>query len=476
MKNKTVQRVLSFCLALLLCFTWNIAEPLVANAFAIELGWVTWALISFMAASGFTFAVTGGIDALKAEVDEKVDTYYQVKGIDLYQLIVQSLRFNNNNNGQPGFWFTIAAITAIREFLVWLKSDQLWDGNVSELTSGYYVPIEYGTITVDNVIQPIKLITDSNGNPYKRTTGSGWTSLSPQYSCGTLVPYPNGFSFNYGGADVDSHASEFYYSDDGFCKLRSNDSTISLSIDNLLSQLNCTIDEFAGVTFFLNEGTSYSKTQNRVGLAFVKTTGWIYLTNTWVVLETSTGSVSSFYEYKEQGFTITIPETIPEFDVEENQLVEISFDAFPDNVTYESPEEFAEAVKQHVIDTGTVPSIKTEVVTDPDADPQPSPVIPPPDQTDPNYPDVGDLGLPSLGDALKSKFPFSLPWTFGAILGIFLAPRQTPKWEVELPAPLSTSFTIDLSPYEEVGYISRWMSDIGFAIALLLATRKFIHW
>ena len=181
--------------------------------------------------------------------------------------------------------------------------------------------------------------------------------------------------------------------------------------------------------------------------------------------------------------TIVIPDTVNEFDVEDNELVEISFDVFRGHEgTFASVEELAEAVKQQVVDTGVMPTINTEIKLDPELKPEPSPdiepspVIPPPDVLDPIYPDIGDLGLPSLGDALKSKFPFSLPWTFGAILGIFLSPRQTPKWEVDLPAPLSTSFTIDLSPYEEVGYVSRWMSDIGFGIALLLATRKFIHW
>ena len=480
MKNKTLQRVLSFTLALILCFSVAV-KPIEAKALAVE-SWLIYAIITYMAAVGITFTAMGGVDAMAKAVQEKVEEY-KVTGIDLMGLISQSIRFNGGGDGKgPSFWFTMTALAAIGEFMNWLRGDEVWGAGeeVSISDSGYYVPIEYGTITVDNVIQPIKLLADSNGQPYKRTTGSGWTSVSNE--CGTLVPYPNGFSFNYGGATVAQYATKFYYTDiNGVpsVKLETNNGNISISIDILLSHLNCTIDEFAGVTFFLNEGTSYTKTQNRVGLAFVKTNGWIYLTNTWVVLETSTGSVSSFYEYKEQGFTITIPESTTEFDVEESQLVEISFDAFQGHSgSFASPEEFAEALEQKITEVGTIPSISTEVITDPDAEPEvePSPVIPPPDTPVTDYPDVGDMGLPSLGEALKSKFPFSLPWTLGTIIGIFATTRQTPKWTVELPEPLNTAFTIDLGEYEEIGYILRWTSDIGFAIALLLATRKFIHW
>lgn len=486
MKKKTLQRVLSFCLALLLCFTWNIAEPLVANAFAIELSWVTYALISFLAASGFTFAVAGGIEALQAEVEEKVDTYYQVRGIDLYQLIAQTLRFNNNNNGEPSFWFTMAALTAIGEFMEWLKSDDQWESGetVEKTETGTYFRWNYNGVDGDFVCPELgNSGKHNNVTYYELLNAPTLISKSDMGSAGSTFDglyYFYGFNNNSGNrikrtAALDSSLNLRWYSGDG-----------SYSTSNSLK------------TYFNSLGLSYNDdyylTYRVAGNNDVYSNIYVYLylpnfpSRVYPVV---TSLQISWLDW--DGFTvnrsatISVPDTIPEFDIDEDQVVEISFDAFPDNVSFETPEEFAEAIKQQIIDTGTTPSIKTEVKTDPDTVPDVEPSAPPSTDVTPNpddsevpdasqYPDIDGLGLPSLGQALIRKFPFSLPFTFATLLEIFRSERQTPKWKVNFPKPLDTTFTIDLSGFETIGTVSRWASVIGYCIALILGTRKFIHW
>lgn len=154
MKNKTLQRVLCFCLALCFCFSIAI-EPIQAHAVALELGWVTWALVSFLAASGFAFAVTGGIQALQSEVEQQVDEYYRVTGIDLFQLIAQSLKMRPPNGGGlgNGFWFGAAAVAAIADFIDWVRNNKWFAGEETDAV----LNANTLKVSVDGVVKDFKL-------------------------------------------------------------------------------------------------------------------------------------------------------------------------------------------------------------------------------------------------------------------------------------------------------------------------------
>ncbi len=107
------------------------------------------------------------------------------------------------------------------------------------------------------------------------------------------------------------------------------------------------------------------------------------------------------------------------------------------------------------------------------------PVDPPVETT----PDVDGLGLPALGAALTSRFPFSIPWDVYKGISLLAAPAKAPYFEVDFMAPIadrvggwkgSTKIVLDFSEYEIIGQVCRWTSTIGFCLMLATATKRLI--
>lgn len=98
-------------------------------------------------------------------------------------------------------------------------------------------------------------------------------------------------------------------------------------------------------------------------------------------------------------------------------------------------------------------------------------------------PDIATLGLPALGDALTSKFPFSIPWDVAKAIRLLAVPAKTPRFEIDFMAPIAyrfggfpgdTMIVLDFSEYEIIGQVSRWASTIGFCLLLASGTKKLI--
>lgn len=97
--------------------------------------------------------------------------------------------------------------------------------------------------------------------------------------------------------------------------------------------------------------------------------------------------------------------------------------------------------------------------------------------------DVDNLGLPVLGQALTSRFPFSIPWDFFRAVQLLAAPAKAPRFEVDFMQPIEhrvgqwqgdTKVVLDFSEYAIIGQISRWTSTIGFCLMLVGATKRLI--
>ncbi len=97
--------------------------------------------------------------------------------------------------------------------------------------------------------------------------------------------------------------------------------------------------------------------------------------------------------------------------------------------------------------------------------------------------DVDNLGLPALGEALTSRFPFSIPWDFFRAIKLLAAPAKAPYFEVDFMEPLAddvggwqgdTTVILDFSEYAIIGQISRWTSTIGFCLMLASGTKRLI--
>lgn len=134
--------------------------------------------------------------------------------------------------------------------------------------------------------------------------------------------------------------------------------------------------------------------------------------------------------------------------------------------------ELVETVPQQVVD-GTLSATYT-IDTSPPS---------PPSISDGDMEDVDDLGLPSLGEALTKRFPFSIPWDIARGITLLAAPAKTPYFEVDFYAPISglvggwkgsTKLVLDFSEFEVLGRLSRWTSTIGFCLFLASATKRFI--
>lgn len=100
-----------------------------------------------------------------------------------------------------------------------------------------------------------------------------------------------------------------------------------------------------------------------------------------------------------------------------------------------------------------------------------------------DLPDVDGLGLHALGQALTSRFPFSIPWDFFRAVQLLAAPAKAPYFEVDFMEPLAddvggwqgdTTVVLDFSEYAIIGQISRWTSTIGFCLMLAGATKRLI--
>lgn len=101
------------------------------------------------------------------------------------------------------------------------------------------------------------------------------------------------------------------------------------------------------------------------------------------------------------------------------------------------------------------------------------------------YPDIDGLGLPSLGAALVSRFPFCVPWDFVDTLKILNADPVPPVFDVTLVPDavasrwgVSGNYTlhVDLtSPqYAKLFVALRWGTLVGFCISLALLTKRLI--
>lgn len=97
--------------------------------------------------------------------------------------------------------------------------------------------------------------------------------------------------------------------------------------------------------------------------------------------------------------------------------------------------------------------------------------------------DVDNLGLPALGQALTSRFPFSIPWDFFRAVQLLAAPAKAPRFKVDFMQPIEhrvgewqgdTTIVLDFAEYAIIGQISRWTSTIGFCLMLAGATKRLI--
>ena len=181
-------------------------------------------------------------------------------------------------------------------------------------------------------------------------------------------------------------------------------------------------------------------------------------------------------------------EPIPE--IAPAKQLELDLELPPEIDLYTMPEIVFERVANgELADPASAPNAVTDAEPAVDPSPSPDPDLPyvPPAFDEDNPPeDIDDLGLPDLGYALTTRFPFSIPWDIYRGLKLLKAPARTPKFSVDFFGPISgvvggwkgsTELVIDFGYYPEmemIGKICRWTSMLGYCLFLASATKRFI--
>lgn len=464
MKNKTFKRLICFLLA----FVVMLSLPLdfTANAVATE-SWMVYALITYLAGMGITFTVTGGVDAMIQAMEEKVKDYEQANNItDFYEYMRnRNVRLVPNNNqdpdGNPFFdlFFTASAVEAIQAFVNWLTTEGGWNGDV-EYESKY---IE--GLTTDGVI----LLSDC------RPVG-----LSEQIKVGRLGDLFTPEEIENIGLETDRGIVTFDFVPNSSGKIW----TLNVYIDGVLFNdynLANQVLETDVLTFGIRQSGSNYISDNVLLLRNPTLYDTYYSTTRLALLNVNDYAVNYVYLNVDSKTEIMTPEQLEILFPSVDQGVSIA-DAISVPMGDPSLIEWGNRIEETFIETGTIPQPQPVVIGDPDYAPAPSPVPTP--VPSPEIEDIDDLGLPTLGDAIFNKFPFSLPKDLKRIAVILNAEPVTPFWEVNLyetlgnrvPFAGDTTIRIDLAEYEALGQISRWASVITFVIFLVIITKGVIRW
>lgn len=88
---------------------------------------------------------------------------------------------------------------------------------------------------------------------------------------------------------------------------------------------------------------------------------------------------------------------------------------------------------------------------------------------------VGNVGtsMRPVGDKMKTKFPFSIPWDIAAVVGTMAATPETPVFEIPIVFErydIDYTFTIDMSDFEVISKISRLFLSLTFILFLTKLT------
>lgn len=109
-----------------------------------------------------------------------------------------------------------------------------------------------------------------------------------------------------------------------------------------------------------------------------------------------------------------------------------------------------------------------------------TPIDPIPDQWEPTIPE-GSTPQMELGneiDALKGKFPLSIPWDMYALIRLFDYPPAAPEWDIRFVVPIAdidVTYHCDLHFLDGPAVICRHVSVIWVVIVLMTQTRKIIE-
>lgn len=499
MKTKKItKQILTFllCLVLLVSMPLNLQ----AQAVAVE-SWVVYALITYLASAGITITAVGGVEAMVEAMGAKAREYKTQTGYDLFEVIQGGVSIQPPQNGGPNwnpnrgyFFFTANAANAVTAFIIWLVSDGGWvPGEIS--TTDYTYFLVNGDFAVNGVDKPIIYCSYYEDGKWQIGYGSVATNFVHTPIPNDDVIYSTNFTRFYAGDTISRVIDGEYVK--RFTLTSSYEYTVHFSESySVACDYTEAVEEFG---YTVDDIECYVMCGDWLYLAGTNTTrvailGLLMKDGSTVAARFTKRGVATYGELLTtlirgddvtlkvpSGSSFEIPVEIPQIEL----LPDVGVLLDTGVTAAETLDELGDLVENLFTDTGTIPQPSPVIQSVPSADPQPQPSTQPSPAPDvPEVPDIDGLGLPSLGEALANKFPFSIPSDLKKLVSILAADRITPYFEVNLFEPLGnripfagdTTFVIDFAEYEELGQISRWASVIGYTLFLLLITKGMIGW
>ena len=294
---------------------------------------------------------------------------------------------------------------------------------------------------------------------------AGADGFEPTGTCigwGQTVDLPNGSWISLGAKSGSTQLSWY-------------DATTGKGGSSTISRTNDDPDYSFGVWLMISSGLVYRGIYNTVNR---------YVAN-FIDMPTSL-----FGDIVVDNVGLTEIEYVPIPEIAPAKQLELDLELPPEIDLYTMPEIVFERVANgELADPASVPNAVTDAEPAVDPSPSPDPDLPyvPPAFDEDNPPeDIDDLGLPDLGYALTTRFPFSIPWDIYRGLKLLKAPARMPKFSVDFFGPISgvvggwkgsTELVIDFGYYPEmemIGQICRWTSTLGYCLFLASATKRFI--
>lgn len=461
------RRVLSFFLALVVLLVSLLGVLPVRAGAVVPVGLVESALASYSVSAGYSWYSSDSGDAMIASISNLYNTFYNAVSQDFQNLLTLAEIASGTNlpSGSRGYVYldnsgqmviTKAAVDMFQQFCDWVQSEysipDYSDSPVSVVSSDFRfvsnASFSFVSVYCDSLVTygnksfyvyPVSLGLNYLGGDTYISTGTvpGWTS----YFC--LVrggQYYTSWSVN---PSIDS-------TDLGFLWLRSGNSYVS---NNVLS---------------LEPGEKQSSAAPMVSSS---------VSIDWLPIATSSASdfdsldVSTLVSSSSvSSLAASIGSQVIDLaeQASDDDAVVIGVGAGIGSTAQDIVDIVGQGIKAQTLDPSV--SITAEAVID-------TPVQP--------YPDIDGLGLPSLGAALVSRFPFCIPWDFVDTLRLVAVDPRPPVFDVDL-VPQSfksrigmtgdTTFHVDLSgpQYAKVFLAIRWATLVSFCLGLALLTKRLI--
>lgn len=216
--------------------------------------------------------------------------------------------------------------------------------------------------------------------------------------------------------------------------------------------------------------------------------------STYVTFQTALDKINQDLDsYRTGGIGIPISETVPltntgeplTYDETNSAYIDALGNPYVGDIDYTLPQVIPKEIDGVRVDTipyeGSYVDIKTGDIVAPLEDVD-NPVIPPTDPPVEDNPSNFDLRpLMLLGDLIKSKFPFSIPWDVFNLFNTFNVEPVTPVFKIDSSDGINLGghnilvdydFNIDFSIFDSIARIIRWGMIIVFDICIVLALRR----